>query len=214
MLAGVTQALVAQRRDRREHADRLPIRLTTTRHRAEATSPPPHPITRSPQFTTNGAGQALLAVSGVSWLYPLESADRARDPFVGGEQIDLDRLGHLPVRELDRLEGVASLRAPEMSIDAARATGVPGGVRGVARVNAHLRAALFEVRAVIGGVQDAEAVVVLEREDLQCVGWADLWRDEEIALTFAKCCCTIGLSQLSFIEHRVRGERTCIDFEL
>lgn len=38
MLPGVTQTLVAQRRDRREHADRLPVRLTTIRHTAEATS--------------------------------------------------------------------------------------------------------------------------------------------------------------------------------
>jgi len=73
VLAGVTQTLVAQRRDRREHADRLPVRLTTTRHAAEATSPPPDPTTRSSQFAANGIAPALLAISGVSWLYPGKS---------------------------------------------------------------------------------------------------------------------------------------------
>jgi hypothetical protein len=91
MLAGVTQTLVAQRRDRREHADRLPVRLTTTPHRAEATSPPPRPITSSSQFAANGAGWALLAVSGVSWLYPFQGAAVRARPR--------------PIRRVSRLEG-------------------------------------------------------------------------------------------------------------
>jgi manganese transport protein len=37
---------------------------------AEATVAPPHPTTRSSQFAANGVRRALLAVSGVSWLYP------------------------------------------------------------------------------------------------------------------------------------------------
>ena len=70
VFAGVPQTLVAERRDRREHADRLPVRLARTPPRAGATSPAPGPITRRPQFAANGVAPALLAVSDVSWLYP------------------------------------------------------------------------------------------------------------------------------------------------
>src|SRR5450755_3204776 len=50
MLTRVAQTPVDQRCDRRQHADRLPVRLATAVHTAEATLPTAAPITPGPQF--------------------------------------------------------------------------------------------------------------------------------------------------------------------
>jgi hypothetical protein len=50
VLSRVAQTPVDQRRDRRQHADRLPVRLATAAHAAEATLPTAAPITPGRSF--------------------------------------------------------------------------------------------------------------------------------------------------------------------
>jgi hypothetical protein len=70
MLARITHTLVDQRRDRRQHADRLPLRRTAAGHAAEANFLASPPMTLGPQFAAKVARRPL-PLSGLSWLYPL-----------------------------------------------------------------------------------------------------------------------------------------------
>ncbi|MGI8429764.1 MAG: hypothetical protein ACR2OB_10770 [Solirubrobacteraceae bacterium] len=69
VLTPITQTPVDQRRHPRQHADRLPARLTTAVQAAEATLLATALTTPKPQFATSTA-PPLLHLLALSWLYP------------------------------------------------------------------------------------------------------------------------------------------------
>src|SRR5450755_5061350 len=69
ILPRVSQTPVDQRRDRRQHADRLPIRLATAVHITEATLPAGRPRAPIPQFAANHS-RRLMDFSALCGPYP------------------------------------------------------------------------------------------------------------------------------------------------